>query len=108
MKAFRGYYHRNFFLIKKNNTTTITRHQPLWVLRVLSSEVQQIDGLPKRIINVQRFEDRNARYFDPKDIMIQDYVVFLFESDLAFLGIITLILPPVILLTLFCRCNSCL
>ena len=31
--------------------------------------------------------------------MIQDYMVFLFESDLAFLGIITLILLPVILLT---------
>ena len=61
--------------------------------------MQQIDSLPKRIINVQRFEDRNARHFDPKDIMIQDYVVFLFESDLAFLGIITLILLPVILLT---------
>ena len=31
--------------------------------------------------------------------MIQDYMVFLFESDLAFLGIITLILLQVILLT---------
>ena len=38
--------------------------------------------------------------FDPKDIMIQDYMIFLFESDLAFLGMITLILLQVILLTL--------
>ena len=47
---------------------------------------------------MQSFEDRKARHFDPKD-MIQDYMVFLFESDLAFLGIITLILLQVILLT---------
>ena len=47
---------------------------------------------------MQSFEDRKARHFDPKD-MIQDYMVFLFESDLAFLGIITLILLRVILLT---------
>ena len=48
---------------------------------------------------MQSFEDQKARHFDPKD-MIQDYMVFLFESDITFLGIITLILLQVILLTM--------
>ena len=39
--------------------------------------------------NPQRAEFRRSkstRHFDPKDVMIQDYMVFLFESDLTFLG----------------------
>ena len=63
------------------------------------AKTKLIDSLPQRIHNVWVSKIKKPAIFDPKDIMIQDYMIFLFESDLAFLGMITLILLQVILLT---------